>query len=289
MSWFTRYWGKFSYLLETCLCKRFDKYHFWWEACKVVSWQTLERRRRRRKGSRCERQIVDGVRMQTGRNSRDVIILAVVDVLNGQKRHHPYDSGNARYWMSWVMLHTGGFGREQGGWKGEKVLKVQKLNLLLYNRLSSGVPLKRQKRFAIQALEQQPPPSFFAFHCCCMHSACLAFTPLWFCSPNAVLVLHIQFLPLKLQRSLPHPQHQYLKFDNKISVDFKIMVDFRNVYSACWIFRLDSHWWSTIVRRRTVEICVSLIYGVGWILHLCISESPNGISMQQQTASYLKL
>ena len=33
--------------------------------------------------------------MQTGRNSRDVIILAVVDVLNGQKRHHPYDSGNA--------------------------------------------------------------------------------------------------------------------------------------------------------------------------------------------------
>ena len=27
MSWFTRYWGKFSYLLETRLCKRFDKYH----------------------------------------------------------------------------------------------------------------------------------------------------------------------------------------------------------------------------------------------------------------------
>ena len=170
-----------------------------------------------------------------------------------------------------------------------KSVEAAKLNLLLYNRLSRGVPLKRQKRFAIQALEQQPPPSFFAFHCCCMHSACLAFTPLWLTSPNAVLVLHIQFLPLKLQRSLPHPQHQYLKFDNKISVDFKIMVDFRNVYSACWIFRLDSHWWSTIVRRRTVEICVSLIYGVGWILHLCISESPNGISMQQQTARYLKL
>ena len=27
MSCFTRYWGKFSYLLETRLCKRFDKYH----------------------------------------------------------------------------------------------------------------------------------------------------------------------------------------------------------------------------------------------------------------------
>ena len=36
MSWFTRYWGKFSYLLETCLCKRFDKYH----VCPVQSWQT---------------------------------------------------------------------------------------------------------------------------------------------------------------------------------------------------------------------------------------------------------
>ena len=27
MSWFTHNWGKFSYLLETRLCKRFDKYH----------------------------------------------------------------------------------------------------------------------------------------------------------------------------------------------------------------------------------------------------------------------
>ena len=29
MSRFTCYWGKFSYLLETRLCKRFDKYHVW--------------------------------------------------------------------------------------------------------------------------------------------------------------------------------------------------------------------------------------------------------------------
>ena len=29
MSWFKRYWGKFSYLLKTRLCKRFDKYHVW--------------------------------------------------------------------------------------------------------------------------------------------------------------------------------------------------------------------------------------------------------------------
>ena len=126
-----------------------------------------------------------------------------------------------------------------------------------------GYHWKASRRGLPYKLLRSSRPSFFAFHFSWMHSACLAFTPLWFCSPNAVLVLHIQFLPLKLQRSLPHPQYQYLKFDDKISVDFKIMVDFRNVCSTCWSFRFDSHLMiKDCEDAGAVEICVSLIYGV---------------------------
>ena len=59
-------------------------------------------------------QIVDGVRMQTWRNSRDVIICAI-SVQNGQKCHHPYDSGNAMSYVAEMNVE-----REAGGEKDEK-------------------------------------------------------------------------------------------------------------------------------------------------------------------------
>ena len=47
-------------------------------------------------------QIVDGVRMQTWRNFRDVT------VQNGQKCHHPYDSGNAMSYVAEMNVEAGG-------------------------------------------------------------------------------------------------------------------------------------------------------------------------------------
>ena len=115
-------------------------------------------------------------------------------------------------------------------WKGARGLKRRKsvegakADLAPIQQPEQGSAIEEAEEVcntSIQALEQQPPPSFFAFHCCCMHLACLAFTSLWLTSPNAVLVLHIQFLPLKLQRSLPH----YSIFDDNIAMEFKSMID----------------------------------------------------------------
>ena len=53
--------------------------------------------------------------MQTWRNSRDVIICAVTSVQNGQKCHHPYDSGNAMSYVAKMNVEW-----EAGGEKDEK-------------------------------------------------------------------------------------------------------------------------------------------------------------------------
>ena len=52
--------------------------------------------------------------MQTWRNSRDVIICAVT-VQNGQKCHHPYDSGNAMSYVAEMNVEAGGEKDEKCG------------------------------------------------------------------------------------------------------------------------------------------------------------------------------